>query len=65
MFPQTKPEEPEANENPFVLAVTVKDEHGDIDLAAIAESENLINIRLISVPSDQYLLFQHFLCLSH
>ena len=53
---QTKPEE-EAAETPFVLAVTVKDEHGNIDLGAIAESEHLIDIcqytfRLIHVPDQ-------------
>lgn len=39
---QTKPEE-EGTENPFVLAVTIKDEHGNIDLGAIAEREYLFN----------------------
>lgn len=46
MLLQTKLEE-EGSENPFVLAVTVKDEHGNIDLGAIAESEYLV--------PDQYL----------
>lgn len=29
----------EEEETPLVLAVTIKDEHGNIDLGAIAESE--------------------------
>lgn len=36
-------------ETPFVLAVTVKDEHGNIDLGAIAESQFLINIYQIYI----------------
>ena len=51
----TKPEK-ETVEVPFVPAVTVKDEHGNIDLGAIAESEHLINISQYLVkPRDQYM----------
>lgn len=49
---QNKADE-EGVETPFVLAVTVKDEHGNIDLGAIAESEYLISS--MSVTSGQYL----------
>lgn len=42
--PQTKQEEPDGDENPFVMAVTVKDEDGNINLGAIAESEYFISI---------------------
>lgn len=36
---QAKEEESDGDENQFVMAVTVKDEDGNIDLDAIAESE--------------------------
>jgi len=39
MSPQTKTEEEDVVEAPFVPAVTLKDKHGHIDLGAIAESE--------------------------
>lgn len=42
--PQTKQEDPEEDENPFVMAVTVKDEDGNINLEAIAESESSVSM---------------------
>lgn len=41
---QTKPEEEEEElvEAPLVLAVTIKDEYGNVDLGAIAERERLV-----------------------
>lgn len=48
--PQTKAEETDGD--PFIMAVTVKNEDGNIDLGTIAESESPIHI-------------YHFLSLSH
>lgn len=57
MSPQTKLEEAgEAEEaggreddNLVVLAVTVKDEHEDIDISALDDSEYVTNLRFTSV----------------
>lgn len=65
MSPQTEAGEAEEagkedeNENLVVLAVTVKDEHEDIDISALSDSEYVAN--LIS----QSLMFTLPLCLSH
>lgn len=60
--PQTKQEEPDGDENPFVMAVTVKDEDGNINLGAIAESECFIKSNSLSPIRVCYI---HFLSSPH